>query len=93
MLNYKDMTIDDIIAWCQANNQTEWLKEVGARKVLCKVYPKVNGKADKTQAPKIEQRKITFIQIKKAFVNQFMPEIAPKAKEKEPTMYEKIAAL
>ena len=92
-MNYKTMSIDDIIIWCQENNQIAWLKEEGARKVACKVYPKVNGKADKTQAPKIETRKITFIQIKKDFVEKFMPEIAPKAKAKEPTMYEKIAAL
>ena len=37
---FKDWNIDDIIAWCQENNQTEWLKEISARKVACKIYPR-----------------------------------------------------
>jgi hypothetical protein len=25
--SYKDITIEDIIEWCQENGQVEWLKE------------------------------------------------------------------
>jgi hypothetical protein len=97
-MNFKTMQIEDIIAWCAANNQTAWLKEEAARMVACKVYPRVKGedgkvRADKSQEPKIEMRKITFIQIKTDFVNKFMPEIAPKAKAKKASMYDIIAAL
>lgn len=48
----------------------------------------------KAEAAKtIGERRITFIELKKAFVDKFMPEIAPKAAKKAPTMFDKIAAL
>ena len=87
------MKIEDIINWCKANNQVAWLKAEMAKNTPCKVYPKVNGKADKSQEPTIEYRKITFIQIKTDFVNAFMPELAPKAKEKKKSMYDLVAEL
>jgi len=96
-MDYKTMKIDDIIDWCVANNQTAWLKAKAKEKVECKVYPrvKVNGKwtTDKTAAPKIEMRPITFIQIKNDFTAAFMPEIAPKKEAKKPSMFDRIAAL
>lgn len=96
-MNFKTMNIDDIIAWCKANNQVDWLKAEAAKKVSCKVYPRVekDGKmvVDKKAAPTIVKRPITFIQIKMDFVNTFMPEIAPKKKAAEPTFYERIANL
>ena len=96
-MNFKTMSIDDIIDWCIANKQVDWLKAKSAEKRPCKVYPriKVDGKVitDKTATPKIEKRPITFIQLKMDFVETFMPEIAPKAKEKAPTMYDRIKAL
>lgn len=101
-MNYQTIKIEDIIAWCKANGQVEWLKATASQKVPCKVYPRIkstnaNGKVvsvvDKTAEPKEELRPITFIQIKQAFVEKFMPEIAPKAKEKKPSMYELISNL
>lgn len=96
-MDFKKMNITDIITWCQANNQVAWLKAEAAKKVPCKVYPKVekDGKkvADKSAKPTIELRPITFIQLKSSFVNTFMPEIAPKKKEAKPTMYDIINAL
>lgn len=77
-MNYQTMKIEDIVSWCKANNQVAWLKAEAA-----KTFPVENGKP----------RKITFIELKLAFVEKFMPEIAPKKKEKKPTMYELIAAL
>ena len=90
--NVKNLSIDNIIEDCKANNRIEWLKAKAAEMVDCEVYPKVNGKADKTQAPKIEKRKITFIQIKTDYLEAFYPALAEK-KAKKPTMYDKIAAL
>lgn len=96
-MNYQDMSIDDIINWCQENNQVAWLKATASKKVEYKVYPKVKGEdgkwhTDKTQTPTIEMRPISFIQIKIAFVQAFMPEIAPKA-QKKVSMYDRIMAL
>lgn len=101
-MNYQDMTIEDIIKWCKDNNQVDWLKAEAAKKIEYKVYPRkkvrnADGKlvsvSDKSQEPKIEMRPISFIQLKLNFVNTFMKEIAPKAAEKKPTMYDLIAAL
>jgi len=77
-MDYKTMKLDDIINWCKANNQVAWLKAEAAK--TC-----VNKKG--------ETHPINFIQLKKAFVDKFMPEIAPKATKKAPTMFDKIAAL
>lgn len=101
-MKYETMTIEEIINWCKENNQVEWLKAKATETVPYKVYPRVkvtgeDGKvkmvADKSAAPKVEKRAISFIQIKRDFVEKFMPEIAPKAQPKTPTMYEIIAAL
>lgn len=96
-MDFKTMTIEDIMAWCQANNQVAWLKEIANKQVPCKVYPRIkkDGKSvvDKSQEPTIQMRKITFIQIKTEFVNKFMPDLAPKAKAKKKSMYDLIAEL
>lgn len=101
-LKYEEITIQDIIKWCKENNQVEWLKEKAQEKVECLVYPRkpaINdeGKkvsvADKSKEPTTQMRPITFVQIKLAFVEKFMPEIAPTKKDKEPNMYDLIAAL
>lgn len=79
-MNYKDMTIDDIIQWCQENGKDKvaWLKATAA-----KTFPKEDGTT----------RKITFIELKLEFVREFMADIAPKAKPKQPSMFDKIDAL
>lgn len=101
-MNYKTMKIEDIISWCKANNQVAWLKEFIAKEIPYEKYPRKrvineDGKkvsvADKTQPYTIAYRKPSFIEIKTAFVEKFMPEIAPKKKEAKPTMYDLIEAL
>ena len=97
-MNYKKMTIDDIIDWCVKNNQTEWLKKIASKKVPYEVYPRIKnaeGKsvADKTQKPIRKMRKISFVQIKSKFVEEFMPEIKPEKKAKEENMFDRINAL
>ncbi len=91
-MDFKTMNIDDIIAWCRAHDQVDWLKAKASEKREFKVYPKVDGKTDKSQPYTIEMRPISFIQLKSDFVEMFMPEIAPKATKKE-TMFDKIMAL
>jgi hypothetical protein len=72
------MNIQDIIDWCKANDQVDWLKETAATPVTSK-----SGNT----------HQITFIELKIAFVEKFMPEIAPEKKVKKPSMYEIIANL
>ena len=77
-MDYKKLNIDDIINWCVANNQVDWLKAEASRK-----FRNEDG----------TERAITFIEIKRDFAKKFMPEIMPKSKEKKPSMFEKIKAL
>lgn len=74
-MEYQAIKFNDIVEYCKANNQVEWLKKTVT-----------DFEADKG-------RKITFIELKKEFATKFMPEIAPKAKEKKPSMYDIIASL
>ena len=104
-MNYETMTIDDIIEWCQENGQDkiDWLKRTAAKKTKCKVYPRIKvtnekGKvvsiADKSQKPIVEERPISFFEIKKAFAEKYMAEILPKSeKVKTPSMHDRIANL
>ena len=34
-MNYKKLTIEEIIDWCKANDQVAWLKEAAAKKTAC----------------------------------------------------------
>lgn len=81
MMNYKKMNFNDIVEWCKANNQVEWLKSIVATTVV-----------DEKDGVEFE-RDITFIEIKKAFAKKFMPEILPVPKEKKPSMKDILAAL
>lgn len=89
-MEYKDMKLDDIIDWCVANKQTEWLKEFAATPIITKDKKK-NVVLDENGMPKTHTP--TFIEIKLAFVDKFMPSIAPERKPKKPSMYDRIANL
>lgn len=80
-MDYKKMTFNDIVEWCKANNQVEWLKK--------KVETPVE---DKDKDGNEFKRDISFIEIKRDFAEKFMPEIAPK-KTKKPSMKDIVAAL
>ena len=54
--------------------------------------PKTISIADKSKAPIVEIRPISFVKIKQDFCQKFMPEIIPQ-KDKAATMFDKIAAL
>jgi len=79
--NINEISIDFIINYCTAKGKADiaWLKALAAAKVA----PDKNGR----------ERRISFIEIRKEFVKKYFPSIAPAAKEKKPTMYERIAAL
>lgn len=83
----KDLTAQNIIDWCVANNEVAWLKETCAKKYEYKSYPKVriDGKlkADKTQAPVVKEGKITFVQLKSFFISKYFPEAAKGGAKKE----------
>lgn len=64
MLEFKTMTIEDIIEWCQENNKTEWLKTYAAKKI--------NGKA-----PTYFQIRKAFCT---KFMPEILPVAKPKAK-------------
>lgn len=97
---YKDWKMPDIIAWCQANGQVDWLKTTAAKTVKHPVYPLVDNvsktgkrtkKQDKTAEPiGYVEKKVTFVEIKKEFIATFF-----EAKEvtKKPSFYDIIANL
>lgn len=89
-MDYKVMKLPDIVDWCVAHKQVNWLKEISKT-----TYPVLTKDGepvlDKKGNPKT--RKISFIEIKLAFVEKFMPEIAPEKKPKKPSMYEIIENL
>lgn len=74
-----DIDFDAIIDYCQKNKQAEWLKGVALKEGLTNK----NGKP----------RKVSFIEIRNAFVREFFPEIAPKPQVKKPSMYDRIRDL
>ena len=100
MKAYTKWQIEDIIAWCQANDKVEWLKTTAAKTVKRPIYPKVahiskKGKNtmvyDKTQKPiGYEEKPITFVELKAEFIETFFEK---EEKAKKPTMYDIIAGL
>ena len=92
-MNYKDINIEYIINYCKEHNEVAWLKAKASEKTIQKRHTgKIKGlnKAGKEvwlvdkNSPKEEiKTNITFIEIKRAFAEKFMPEILPKA-EKSP---------
>lgn len=97
---YQDWKLEDIIAWCQANDKVSWLKTTAKKTVKRPIYPKVahtsksgknTTKYDKTQAPiGYEETPITFVELKKEFIEAF---IGKEEKAKKPSMYDIIKAL
>ena len=82
--SYQEIQLIDIINWCKANDQVAWLKEAVETEYPVK---------DKETGEEVGKRKITFIELKLAFVRKFMPNVAPEKKEKKPSMYDLIASL
>lgn len=96
--NIKLIDMDYIIKYCKENKEVKWLKEISKKEVSYTRYPKVKdaeGKlhVDKTQPPKTTTGRISFLQIRLAFCEKFMPELLPPKVEKKPSMYDIIDAL
>lgn len=90
--NPKDIDIEFIINWCKTNNQVEWLKTENSKTQQVKRYPRKtvvdeSGKkvsvVDKTQEPTITEERISFLTLRNAFIDAFMPEIRPAKKNKK----------
>ena len=79
--NIKEIDLKYIIDYVQHQGQydTQWLKDTAKKEMP----PDKNG----------NPRKITFFELRNDFVKKYMPELLPKPKPKEPTMYELIDAL
>lgn len=63
----------------QGPDAIQWLKDLKNKPVP----PDKNGR----------ERKMSFIELRNEFANKFFPELAPKHKEKKPSMWEQIDAL
>lgn len=96
----KDWELTDIMEWCAENKQVKWLKAEQAKKVKVKVYPKVESvsrkgkkswKYDKTQPYTIEEKKISFIELKQNFLEKFG--LKEPKQEKKPNFHELIMAM
>ena len=100
--DWKALTIEEIEHWCVKNNQIEWLKAECAKTTTAERYPRIKvwdekkqkyvSKADRSQKPTYEEVPITFVEVKKHFMETFFPnEIV--GKKKKPTFHERIANL
>lgn len=99
---YKDWTREDIIEWCKANNQVEWLKATAKTTIKHPIYPKVPHKSKTGKATMISDKKaepigykeerISFVELKSAFIDKFFP-AQKNEKAKKPTFYDIIDAL
>lgn len=94
-MDYRKMDFPAIYEWCEKNGQLKWLEAKVNEEVETEVYPFVTivdaegnkkRKYDKTATPKVEKRPISFLSVKDAFVEKFMPEIKPVAKPAKKTM-------
>lgn len=77
----KEITFDFILEYVkgQGPDAIQWLKDLKNKPVP----PDKNGR----------ERKMSFIELRKEFAIKFCPTLAPKPKEKKPTMWEQIDAL
>jgi hypothetical protein len=110
-LNYEKMDINDIMDWCEENNQLEWLENLLSKKVKVKRHtervPKLdkdgnialNKKGypiyivDKKSPVEVVEQNISFMEVKKAFIEKFeLEHIKPAKKDKAPTMLDKLKA-
>ena len=93
-MDFKKITFDVIEKYCEDNNQNEWLYNTLATKVEKKVYPLgEDGKPNKSAEPTIVKNDITFVELKIAFCEKFMPEILPAKKSKKNQMAKKLEEL
>lgn len=84
---FNAIKLEDIIKYCQENKQVKWLKEINAEQV-----PSFETNEEGVKVPVLDEegnqvmRDKTFIEIKIAFVDKFMPDVAPLRKPKKATL-------
>ncbi len=79
----KDIDLDYIQAFCIEHKHTAWyneqLEKVYPQTIYPRVEKEVDGKIkkvlDKSQAPTIEMKPITYVQLKANFLEKFYPEL------------------
>ena len=102
--NIKAIKLPYILAYVKYEGQAavNWLKEYANMEITrtVEIKPRKSKKAkddEKQEKKEIETKEIitkpTFIQIRNAFVEKFMPELVPPKKIPEPSMYDIINAL
>ena len=74
-------------------NKVAKVDEAGNPVLNSKGKPTYTYVTDKTATPTVELRPISFIQLKQAFCEKFMPELLPNGGKKKPTMFDLINAL
>ena len=74
-----EIKLDDIIDYCEKHKEVEWLKSVALQEGLTNK----NGKP----------RKTSFIEVRNEFCRKFFPDLAPKPRKKQISMYDRIANL
>jgi hypothetical protein len=101
----KSVTIDNIIEYCQENNQIDWLKACASEPYKMPIYPTITvvgkdgtmkEKADKKADPiRYETVNKPFTNIKAEFITKFFPELVAvkKQKKEKETMWDRIAKL
>lgn len=100
---YEKLTIDNVIDWCVANGEKDWLKATAEKEVQVKEYPKkevtlADGKvvmrADRKATPTMKTVKMPFTMLKHEFCKKFFPDKLPKEEAKnKPSMLDRIRAL
>lgn len=69
---------------CKFEDIVKWCKENNQVEWLKKTVADFEAK---------NERKISYIELRNAFYNEFFKELAPKKREKKPSMYDIIASL
>lgn len=79
--NLNEVTLDYILSYIEGKGakEIEWLNQL----IDTPVAPNKNGR----------ERRISFMEIRKEFTLRYMPDLAPKAQDKKPSMYDRIKAL
>ena len=101
-MEFKTMTFEDILDWCDKNNKLEWLLAKTQEKKQMPVYPQVEHisatgkktwKMDRKAKPiDTKDAPLSPKEIKIAFCKEFMAELLPAEKPKKPTLEDLVKA-
>lgn len=102
-MDYRKMTIEEIALWCKQNGKQKWLLAKLDEKKTIDVYPVIEsvskgGKKTHKQDKKAEpigtaEVPLNFFDIKRAFCEEFMPDLLPKKANASVSMADKVKAI